>query len=113
MHSQVLKQSLLGFKVFLVALGAGLAPQQHLQMGLQVHLETLKTGKSQVTLVARIIPIAPHGRSRVSSQSVALWRRDLDIRGGGAEICNLCLPFVVSQWDVLVVLLNVLGELEE
>lgn len=44
-HRQVLKQRLLRFKVLFVALGTGLAPQQHLQVGLQVHLETLKTGK--------------------------------------------------------------------
>lgn len=31
-YCQVLKQCLLGFKVLLVALGAGLAPQQHLKV---------------------------------------------------------------------------------
>ena len=33
-YCQVLKQCLLGFKVLFVALWAGLAPQQHLQVGL-------------------------------------------------------------------------------
>jgi len=83
-HRQVLKQRLLGLKVLLVALGAGLAPQQHLQVGLEVGLETLKAGKPQVTLVARVVPVAPHGGGGVPSQSVAFRGGDLDVRGGGA-----------------------------
>lgn len=76
-------------------------------------LETLKAGKSQVTLVARVVPIAAHGGRGVPSQSVAFRGGDLYVGGGGAQVGNLCLPLVVSQRDVLVVLLYVLGELEE
>lgn len=76
-------------------------------------LETFKAGKSQVTLVAGVVPIAPHGGGGVPSKSVAFRGGDLYIRGGGAKICNLCLPFVVSQGDVLMILLYVLSELEE
>lgn len=113
MHCEVLKQRLLCLKVFLVALRAGLASQQHLQVRLQMCLETLETGKAEVALIARIIPVASHGRSGVPSQSVAFGRGDLHVRGGRAEVGDLRLPLVVSQRDVLVVLLDVLGELEE
>lgn len=112
-HRQVLKQCFLGFKVLLVALRAGLAPQQHLKVGLQVRLETLKTGKPKVTLVARIIPVASNRGGGVPSWFVAFRRGDLHIGGGGAEVGHLCLPFVVGQRDVLVVLLYMFGELEE
>lgn len=83
-HCQVLEQCILGFEVLLVALRAGLTPQQHLQVGLQMGLETLEAGKSQVTLVAGVVPIAPHGRGGVPSQSVAFRGGDLHVRGGGA-----------------------------
>lgn len=76
-------------------------------------LKTLKAGKSQVTLVARVVPVAAHGGGGVPSQSVAFGGGDLYIGGGWAQFSNLCLTFVVSQRDVLVVLLYVLGELEE
>lgn len=76
-------------------------------------LETLEASESHVTLVARIIPVAPNGRGRVPPQSVAFRGGDLDVGGGGAEVGDLGLPFVVGQRDVLVVLLYVLGELEE
>lgn len=79
MHSQVLEQRFLGLKVLLVALWAGLAPQEHLQVGLQVGLESLKTGKAKVTLVAWVVPIAPYGRGGVPSHSVALGGGDLHI----------------------------------
>lgn len=109
----MLKQCLLGFKVLFVALWTGLTPQKHLQVRLQVSLETLKASKAQVTLIAWVVPIASHGGSRVPSHSVTFRRGDLYIRGGGAQVSYLCLPFVVSQRDVLMVLLYVLGELEE
>ena len=83
-HCQVLKQCLLRFKVLLVALRAGLAPQQHLEVWLEVGLETLEAGEPQVALVARVVTIAPHGGGGITSQSVAFWGRDLYIRGGGA-----------------------------
>ena len=40
-------------------------------------------------------------------------RGDLHVGGGGAQVGHLGLPLVVGQRDVLVVLLDVLGELEE
>lgn len=112
-HRQVLEQRLLGFEVLLVALRTGLAPQQHLQVGLQVGLETLKAGEAQVALVARVVAVAPRRGGEVPAQPVAFRGGDLYVGGGGAQVGYLCLPFVVGQRDVLVVLLDVLGELEE
>lgn len=82
-------------------------------MGLEVGLETLKTSKPQIALVAGIISVAPHGWSGVPSEPVAFRGGDLDVRRGGAQVCDFGSPFVVGQRDVLVVLLYVLGELEE
>lgn len=112
-HRQVLQQRLLGFKVLLVALRTGLAPQEHLQVGLEVSLETLEAGEAQVALVARVVAVAAQGGSGVASHSVALRGGDLHVGGGGAQVGDLGLPFVVGQGDVLVILLYVLGELEE
>lgn len=112
-HRQVLQQRLLGFKVLLVALRTGLAPQEHLQVGLEVSLETLEAGEAQVALVARVVAVAAQGGSGVASHSVALRGGDLHVGGGGAQLGDLGLPFVVGQGDVLVILLYVLGELEE
>lgn len=112
-HCQVLQQRLLGFKVLLVALRAGLAPQQHLQVRLEVSLEALEAGEAQVALVARVVAVAAHRGSRVAAHSVAFGGRDLHVGGGGAQVSHLGLPFVVRQGDVLVILLNVLCELEE
>lgn len=78
-----------------------------------MRLETLETGKSEVALVAGIIAVASQGRGGVTGQAVAFGRGDLHVGGGWAEVSHLRLPFVVSQRDVLVVLLDVLGELEE
>lgn len=83
-HSQMLKQSILGLKVLLVALRAGLAPQQHLQVGLEVRLERLETGKAQVALVARVVAIAPRRGGGVPPQPVPFRGGDLYVGGGGA-----------------------------
>lgn len=112
-HRQVLQQGLLGLKVLLVALRTGLAPQQHLKVGLEVSLEALEAGEAQVALVARVVAVAAQRGSRVSAHSVAFGRGDLHVGGGGAQVGHLGLPLVVRQGDVLVVLLDVLGELEE
>lgn len=112
-HRQVLKQRLLGFKVFLVALRAGLTPQQHLQVGLEVDLETLEAGEAQVALVAGVVAVTAQGGGGVAAQSVAFRGGDLHVGGGGAQVRHLGLTLVVGQRDVLVVLLDVLGELEE
>lgn len=74
MHCEVLEQCLLCLKVFLVALRAGLASQQHLQVRLQMSLETFEASESEVALIARIIPVASHGGCGIASQSVAFGR---------------------------------------
>lgn len=83
-HGQVLEQSILGLKVLLAALRTGLAPQQHLQVGLEVGLETLETGKAQVALVARVVPVAPRRGGGVPPQPVPFRGGDLHVGGGGA-----------------------------
>lgn len=82
-------------------------------MGLEVSLETLEAGEAQVALVARVVAVAAQQGSRVASHSVAFRGGDLHVGGGGAQVGYLGLPFVVSQGDVLVILLDVLGELEK
>lgn len=112
-HRQVLKQCLLGFKVLLVALRTGLTPQKHLQVRLEVSLETLKASKAQVALIAWVVPVAAQGGSQVPSHSVAFRGGDLHVGRGWAQVGDLRLPLVVGQGDVLMILLYVLGELEE